>query len=202
MVIAPEKKRVLGLVFALGLEGDVTEEVVAGRLQTDLEYVAEKLNQLAEQQMITRRGGRISLTEKGRKSIKVVFIGGGFEIIHPGHIHTIEQAKSLGDALVVVIARDTTIRMRKRRNPVTSEEDRLHLLSSLRQVDTAILGVHGDIYSTLEKVKPDIVALGYDQHHAESDIVKEGTKRGLNLKVVRLSSSQPKLKTSKLLSET
>jgi len=75
-------------------------------------------------------------------------------------------------------------------------------VSSLRSVDLALLGVEGDIYTTLERVKPDIVALGYDQYHLEEDIEKEAQSRGLNLRVVRLDSPFPKIKTSALLNET
>jgi cytidyltransferase-like protein len=146
--------------------------------------------------------GRISLTPEGRRELKVVFIGGGFEVIHRGHLYTIEKAKSLGDVLVVSVARDSTISRRKHREPLANEQERTRLLASLRQVDAAILGVEGNIYETLEKVKPDIVALGYDQHHSEDEIRQEGKKRGLKLKVVRLDSPFPRTKTSSLLEET
>ena len=145
--------------------------------------------------------GIAALTPKGRREIKVVFIGGGFELIHFGHVYTIEKAKSLGDALVVSVARDNTIRRRKNREPLVKERDRVKLLSSLRDVDAAILGVEGDIYVTLQKVRPDIVALGYDQYHMEDEVRKEAWKRGLKLRVVRLDSPYPDIKTSKLLKE-
>jgi cytidyltransferase-like protein len=131
----------------------------------------------------------------------VVFIGGGFELIHYGHVYTISKAKSLGDVLVVSVARDSTIRMRKKREPLINEGDRVRLLSSLRDVDAAILGVEGDIYVTLQKVKPDIVALGYDQYHMEDEVKREAVKRGMKLKVVRLDSPYPHIKTTKILKE-
>lgn len=152
-----------------------------------------------ERGLLMRSRGRVSLTVEGRRKIKVVFIGGGFEVIHRGHLHTISKAKSLGDVLVAVLARDSTIRARKGREPVADEAQRLLLLSSLRQVDAAILGVEGNIYDTLERVRPDVVALGYDQHHLEADIEREGTARGIRLRVVRLDSPDPRVKTTALL---
>ena len=131
----------------------------------------------------------------------MVFIGGGFEVIHYGHAYTIDKAKSLGDVLVVSVARDSTIRRRKKREPLVNERDRVKLLSSLKMVDAAILGVRGDIYVTLQKVAPDIVALGYDQYHMEKEVLKEAHNRGLKVKVVRLDSPYPTLKTSNLLKE-
>jgi FAD synthetase len=61
------------------------------------------------------------------------------------------------------------------------------MVASLKPVDRAILGVEGNIYDILTIVKPDIVALGYDQDFNAEEIVREGKKRGLDLKVVRIS---------------
>ncbi len=151
--------------------------------------------------LVEGRTSRPKLTAKGRRKIKVVFMGGSFEIIHTGHLYTIAQAKKLGDVLVVVVARDSTIMKRKGREPISSEQDRLALLTSLRAVDAAILGVEGNIYDSLERVKPDVVALGYDQYHAEADIAREAGRRGMHLKVVRLGALSPGVKTSKILAE-
>jgi cytidyltransferase-like protein len=163
--------------------------------------VKRQLASLRRKGLIGGSASRPYLTERGRRRIKVVFIGGGFEIIHPGHLYTIEQAKRLGDVLTVVLARSSTIRRRKGREPVAKEPDRLALMSSLRPVDAAILGGKGDIYQTLEKVGPDVVALGYDQHHAENDIKHEAFRRGMRLKVVRLKAMDPDVKTSKIVAE-
>jgi cytidyltransferase-like protein len=151
--------------------------------------------------MVKLAGRSAKLTSKGRRGIKVVFIGGGFELIHYGHVYTISKAREMGDALVVSVARDGTIRKRKGREPLIGEEDRVRLLSSLREVDAAILGVEGDIYVTLQKVKPDVVALGYDQYHMEDEVRREAKKRGMALKVVRLDSPYPHIKTTKILKE-
>ena len=197
------EKRFLGTVFGLGLsEGAVSVSKVAERTGCDLRETRSTADRLVSGGFVKRIGTGISLTKEGRNAIKVVFIGGGFEIIHSGHIHTIDRAKSRGDVLVVVVARDSTIRMRKGRDPVTGEQERVGLLSSLRQVDAAILGAEGDIYQTLERVGPDVVALGYDQHHSEPEIVRQAAKRGMRLEVVRLDSPHPTIKTSKLLRET
>ena len=151
--------------------------------------------------LLNRDGASVSLTAAGRKRIVVVFIGGGFEVIHSGHLYTIKEARRLGDVLVAVVATDRTIRERKGRDPVAGQTQRMELLSALRMVDCAILGVEGDIYRTLERVGPDVVALGYDQHHLETDIQREGRKRGMNLTVVRLGSPYPSVKTSRILRE-
>lgn len=193
----------LAAVFCMNLDGTkLTPAAIAKGSGEDLETVKHRLGELVREDFLQNKRGRISLTAKGRKKLKVVFIGGGFEVIHRGHLYTIERAKALGDVLVVSVARDSTIRRRKKREPLANENERLRLLSSLRQVDAAILGVEGNIYETLEKVEPDIVALGYDQYHSEADIAHEASRRGLKLKVVRLDSPYPGIKTSSLLRET
>lgn len=196
------EKQILGAVFSLELgEHEPTIMEISERMNTGTLDARRKVQALRKRGLVKLQGGRVSITPKGRRKIKVVFIGGGFEVIHQGHLYTISKAKSLGDVLVVVAARDRTIRERKKREPISDENQRVALLSSLRQVDAAILGVEGNIYDTLEKVKPDVVALGYDQHHMESEIEKEGKTRGIKLKVVRLDSPNPNLKTSALLKE-
>ena len=197
-----DEKRTLGAVFSLGLGGhQPTIREVSERLGLETEEGNGRVRILSKKGLLSIRRGRVSVTSKGRTKIKVVFIGGGFEVIHRGHLYTISKAKSLGDVLVVVVARDSTIRKRKGREPVSDENQRSALISSLRQVDAAVLGVEGNIYDTLERVKPDVVALGYDQHHMESEIERESKARGIRLDVVRLDSPSPSLKTTALLKD-
>ncbi len=196
------KKHTLAAIFSMGVRGERADaKALASRLGLRLDEARKEIRTLQAQGLVRTGGGNATLTAKGRSAIRVVFIGGGFEIIHYGHVYTINRARELGDALVVSVARDSTIRKRKNREPLIGEEDRVRLLSSLRQVDAAILGVEGDIYVTLEKVKPDIVALGYDQYHMEDEVKRNAAKRGMKVEVVRLDSPYPNIKTSRLLSE-
>lgn len=135
------------------------------------------------------------LTEKGRSLIKVVLAGGVFDIIHPGHVYFLKKSKELGDVLVVVVARDENVKKFKGVEPMHNESMRLELVSSIKYVDAAILGDKNDLMVTVEKVKPDIVALGYDQVHDEAWIKEEAKKRGIKLEVVRLDSPYPNIKS-------
>lgn len=195
-------KIVLAAVFSASVKGEeANAQRVADLLGLGVRDAKSELDALERRGLVNVKRGVAELTPKGRRSIKVVFIGGGFEIIHYGHIYTIGKAKELGDVLVVSVARDSTIRKRKGREPLVGEGDRVKLLSSLRQVDAAILGVEGDIYVTLQRVGPDIVALGYDQYHLDGEILREAEKRGMKVKVVRIDSPLPDMKTSRLLKE-
>ena len=197
-----DNKHTLAALFSLGVKGERADaEGLAERLGLRVDEAREEIDELAKLGLVRVSEAGAELTPKGRKSIKVVFIGGGFEVIHYGHVYTIGKARSLGDALVVAVARDSTIRRRKKREPLINEHDRVKLLSSLRQVDAAVLGVEGDIYVTLQRIRPDIVALGYDQYHMEEDVKEEAARRGMKLEVVRLDSPYPKIKTSRLLKE-
>lgn len=114
---------------------------------------------------------------------------GVFDLLHPGHLHFLESAKKLGDELVVVVATDFMVRRRKH-EPVTSQEMRRRMVEALKPVDRAIVGHEDDIYKTVEEVRPDIIALGYDQSFREEDIQRELVKRGLHVKIVRLSKDE------------
>ncbi|MGC8546764.1 MAG: adenylyltransferase/cytidyltransferase family protein [Thermoplasmata archaeon] len=115
-----------------------------------------------------------------------VMATGVFDILHPGHLHFLREAKEMGDELVVVVARDSVAEKMKRK-PFIPENIRLAMVSSLKPVDLAILGVEGNIYDILNLVRPDILALGYDQEFDEAQILEEAKKRGINLKIVRIS---------------
>jgi FAD synthetase len=135
----------------------------------------------------------------GRDAIKVVLVGGVFDLIHPGHIHTLKAAKSHGDVLVVVIARTSTAKkIRGERKIFHNESLRQELVSSLHFVDLAIIGREGTLYDTVEHVKPDIIALGYDQAHTEKEIAQNCARRKLNVRVVRLNTPLPVTKSSKI----
>ncbi len=143
-----------------------------------------------------------TLTNLGREQIKVVLVGGVFDLLHVGHIHTLKSAKSLGDVLIIVVATDSTVsNLKKNRKIYHDEKSRLELVSSIKFVDKAVIGRKKSIYDTVEFVRPDIIALGYDQIHDEIAMKKNCFDRGLNLDVVRLSSPLPELKSSLIKSE-
>ena len=110
---------------------------------------------------------------------------GVFDIIHLGHLHFLEKAKDLGDELVVVVARDSTARKMKH-EPITSEGMRVEVVQALKPVDRAVLGYEDDMFKIIQELRPDIIALGYDQRFDEKQIREELQKRGIQADVVRL----------------
>jgi len=132
---------------------------------------------------------------------KIVLAGGVFDIIHPGHIHTLNAAKALGGVLVVAIATDKTAEKMKKRSPLHNQELRRELVSYLSMVDKAIVGHEDDIFQTVKEIKPDIIVLGYDQVH-QKQFISDGCKRiNLDVEIVRLQSPVPELSSSEIEKE-
>jgi len=116
-----------------------------------------------------------------------VMATGVFDLLHPGHLYFLSAARQLGDELVVVVARDQTAR-RLKRDPYMPEHIRREMVEALKPVDRAVLGSTTDIYATVEDLRPDIIALGYDQRFNEHEVEAECARRGVPAKVVRLGA--------------
>jgi FAD synthetase len=114
-----------------------------------------------------------------------VMATGTFDLLHMGHIFFLKEAKKLGDKLCVVVATDKTVRTLKH-EPINPENIRLNLIKELEIVDEAYLGSEDDMYAIVEKIKPEIIALGFDQIHNEKKINTQLQKRNLAVNVVRL----------------
>ena len=111
---------------------------------------------------------------------------GTFDLLHLGHIYYLKEAKRLGDRLAVVVATDSTVR-RLKHEPINSEQIRLELIKELKIVDEAYIGYEEDMFEIVKEIKPDIIALGFDQFHDEETIKKELKKRKIKARVERLT---------------
>jgi cytidyltransferase-like protein len=144
----------------------------------------------SERKLLVEEKGVFILKPEERKKIKVVLTGGVFDILHIGHIVTLEEARKLGDVLVVAVARDDMIR-KKKREPIHSQDYRKIMVSALRSVDLALSGFE-DAQKMFKYVSPDVIAYGYDQ----KDFIRpEGVQ------IVRLDKKidDGKFKTGKIL---
>jgi len=189
-------KRILAGLFVASLTNKDGIEILKKKNFFNIELIESKIDILEKNGLI--ENDKKSLTELGRTSLRVVLAGGVFDIIHPGHIHTLNSAKSLGDVLVVVVATDKTTEKIKKRTPLHNQKQRQDLVNSLSMVDLCLIGHEGDIFKTVEIVKPEIVALGYDQIHQEKFITDGCRKINLNVKVARLQSPNPEISSSKI----
>jgi FAD synthetase len=128
------------------------------------------------------------IKKSGKKT--VVLASGVFDLLHLGHVKFLEEAKKAGGSnaeLIVIIARDSTVEQTKGRKPIMPEDQRRALVESLKVVDVAVLGYENLVIGeVIEKIKPDIIALGYDQGKMAKNVQTYVDKHKLPVKVVKI----------------
>ena len=193
------EKMILSSMYVSQIIGSESMELIKEKSMLPDDIINSKIDGLIKNQLVNE--DRKTLTEIGRSSLHIVLAGGVFDIIHPGHIHTLNAAKALGDVLVVVVATDSTAVKMKKRSPIHDQEQRQELVNSLSIVDICLIGQEDDIFKTVNLVRPQIIALGYDQTHQEK-FITDGCKRiKLDAKVARLQSPIPESSSSKIEKE-
>ena len=193
------EKKILSTLYVSQITGENPIKQILENNMISEEQISEKIEKLIQDNLVNQ--DKMTLTEIGRGSLRVVLAGGVFDIIHPGHISTLNAAKTLGDVLVVVVATDNTAVKMKKRRPIHSQEQRQELVNSLYVVDLCLIGQENDIFKTVNLVKPQIIALGYDQVHQEQFITEGCKKIKLDAKVARLQSPIPESSSSKIEKE-
>ena len=113
-----------------------------------------------------------------------VLATGTFDILHPGHVLYLQKAKELGEELYVIVSRDSMVHHKPK--PIIPEDQRLKIIQALKVVDNARLGSEYDIFEPLYEIKPDIIALGFDQHFDEKTLQEQLKQRQIDVKVVRI----------------
>lgn len=179
----------------------------------DLETFSEKIMRTKEEgkalisvlvclnmvESIPRSKDLYKITSGGKNNLKLVLLGGVFDIMHLGHIETIKSAKKLGDMLLVVVASDETVKSSKGREPLNSQQNRAELLSHFNVVDIVHKG-NIDPSKFLDVVidyQVDVIALGYDQSSMETMLHDLLNEHGLkDIAVIRLKTSVPNEKSS------
>ena len=193
------EKNILTVMYTCQIQGISPFESIREKTGITAGQIDVIIDNLIKNQLINN--DRITLTEIGRNSLRVVLAGGVFDIIHPGHIYTLKAAKALGDILAVVVATDNTAVKMKKRRPLHSQEQRQELVNSLSMVDVCLVGQEDDMFKTVNRVRPQIIALGYDQVHQEK-FIREGCERiKLEASVARLESPIPDSSSSKIQKE-
>jgi FAD synthetase len=114
---------------------------------------------------------------------------GTFDLLHPGHIHYLREAASMGSELSVIVSRSTNITHKER--PIVSADQRRAVVGALDPVDRAILGHPEDIFVPIEAIEPDVIVLGHDQHHDERAIERALAERDIECAVRRASACEP-----------
>ena len=132
--------------------------------------------------------------------MRKVLIFGTFDILHPGHVFFINKAKALGNIIIASVARDKFVKKIKKKLPVNNEDSRKKLLMDKKLVDKAYLSdeIPGT-YTIIEKERPEVVCVGYDQNKLYNNLLLWLKKNKLNIKVIQIESFSPeKYKSSKI----
>lgn len=130
---------------------------------------------------------------------KTVMVFGTFDYLHFGHVRFLEYAKSLGDTLIVVIGRDTTVHSVKGKKSHVTEQERVRAIKNLGIARTVVLGDKTNRMARIQQYMPDIVCLGYDQK-VFVDVLRTYVRTSdLKIKIVRAHAFNPATYKSSLL---
>lgn len=128
-----------------------------------------------------------------------VMVFGSFDPLHLGHLNYFEQARKEGDYLIVVIARNETIRNKKGREPFQDENKRMENIKKLKVVDKTLLGNRENKLKIVIEENPDVLCLGYDQGIDEKKLKEDLKKLGIGPSIKRMKSYKPELYKSSIL---
>ena len=138
---------------------------------------------------------------KTMKGIVLAF--GSFDLFHPGHLNYLESARKYGSKLIVIVARDESIKTIKERSPIFNEKDRVRVLKALKIVDNAVIGkklrTPEDKYNIIKKYLPDVIAFGYDQKVDEKKLKKWLKKNNIKARIVRIKAYNKKKYKSSII---
>lgn len=115
---------------------------------------------------------------------------GTFDLVHPGHVHYLREAAAMADELHVIVARSANVSHKA--DPVLAARQRRDVVESIDAVDEAHLGNESDIFVPIERIDPDVIVLGYDQHHDEAALSDALADRGIDCEVDRAGPREPK----------
>jgi FAD synthetase len=128
-----------------------------------------------------------------------VMVFGSFDPLHAGHRDMFAQAKAKGNYLIVVVARDQSIKKSKGARPAQGETERLKIVTNEKVVDEATLGYLYDHFKIIKKYRPEVICLGYDQKMAIKELKERLAKFNLTPEIFRLAAYQPEIYKSSII---
>jgi len=133
------------------------------------------------------------------ENLKIVIAFGTFDVFHAGHEFFLKQASKLGDQLIVVVARDNTVKNVKAHYPLHNEKQRMQKVKDSEIANKVVLGSDNDKYKAIKKYKPHIIALGYDQFVFTYKLNKMIIDESMNTEIIRLDAYEPDIYKSSLI---
>jgi len=117
-----------------------------------------------------------------------VLAQGTFDVLHPGHLHYLEEAAAMGEELHVIVARSDNVTHKP--EPIVPETQRREMVAALDPVDAARLGHTEDFFVPVRAIDPDVVVLGHDQHHDDETLAAMLAEEGIDCDVARASARE------------
>jgi D-beta-D-heptose 7-phosphate kinase/D-beta-D-heptose 1-phosphate adenosyltransferase len=120
---------------------------------------------------------------------RVVFTNGVFDILHPGHVRYLQQARALGDVLIIGLNADASVRRNKGpQRPINNEQERAEILAALECVDCVVIFGEDTPADIIRAIQPDVLVKGADW--AEDAIVGRDTVEARGGRVIRVAVEQ------------
>ena len=113
---------------------------------------------------------------------------GTFDLLHPGHIHYLNEAATYAEELHVIVARRANVTHKQ--PPILSDRQRQEMVGALGVVDKAHCGHSADIFVPIEQIDPDVIVLGHDQHHDADAISETLAERGIDCRIERAGTRE------------
>jgi len=133
--------------------------------------------------------------------MKKVLVFGTFDGLHPGHLSFLKQAKKYGDYLVVVVAKNKTVKKVKHHFPIRDEIERAKALRDCKLANEVKVGCPGNPFKIIQEIKPDVICLGYDQKSFTENLPAKLKEMGVKTKVYRLKPYKPEKYHSSLINK-
>lgn len=151
----------------------------------------------ARRKILSRRALRDELARRRRRGERIVFTSGCYDVLHVGHLRSFEQARGLGDVLVVGVNRDRRVReLKGPGRPLVPERQRAELVAGLECVDRVVLFGEDDAAALIRKLRPHIVCKGGEYRDAEPPEKRAAESVGGRFVLLR---QIPDIRTSRLL---
>ena len=150
--------------------------------------------------MLSRDGAIAWIAERRSRGEKIVFTNGVFDLLHPGHVRYLQQARQLGDALIVGVNSDASVRAlgKAPERPINSDAERAEVVAALECVDAAVIFEEETPHEIVQGLQPDVLVKGADW--AEGTIVGADVVEARGGRVVRIPLA-PDYSTTKLIAK-
>ena len=159
--------------------------------------MSTRSNRRARDKQLSLAAAAAETSTARRRGLEVVFTNGCFDLLHIGHVRSLEEARSLGDRLVVAINSDASVRRLKGAGrPVVALRQRLEMVAALECVDWVIQFRAATPLAVIRALRPDVLAKGGDWR--PNEIIGADEVAGWGGRVVRLRQV-PGVRTSELV---